>query len=263
MTISDQSSYGAASPRHLKAKIFHGRTGVVKNKFTYSADYVAIPIDPRGGTLPFGFSRNRFNFWSINDRDFGNGVSSLSDYVQTLVQRCEIAPEDTASVTLVAMPRSVFYSFNPISFWLFSNAREDLKAVVVEVSNVNRDRHSYLCKKPNFETLTKKDHVSVSKALYVSPFQSLEGEYTFQFDLSANHFGVKIKHDNPHGDGLVATLQGDFLPLTTRSIIASALARPFGALRVMGLIYWQALRLKIKGAQYLKRPNPPEQELSV
>lgn len=252
-----------SSPAHLKAKIFHGRSGRVKNSFRYNADYVAFPLRTEMTELPTGLSRNGLNLWSINDKDFGDGATPLNDYADRLIKKCNLPEDDAAQIALIAMPRSVFYSFNPIAFWLFCDSRSRLKAVVVEVSNVSRDRHSYLCRKSDGSEIKSLDEIRVSKALYVSPFQGLTGEYAFQFDLSKEQFDVTIKHFNPVGDGLVATLSGDFKPVTTRAILASSILRPFGALRVMALIFWQALRLRIKGAQYLKRPRPPEQELSI
>ena len=44
--------------------------------------------------------------------------------------------------------------------------------------------------------------------------------------------------------------------------IRTALRRPLTPIRTLGLIYWQALRLKLKGARYLPRPTPPTEEIS-
>jgi DUF1365 family protein len=57
-------------------------------------------------------------------------------------------------------------------------------------------------------------------------------------------------------------LGGQFEPLTNSKIFSSLVRLPFGALRVMALIHWQALKLKLKGATYRRRPLPPKQELS-
>ena len=62
--------------------------------------------------------------------------------------------------------------------------------------------------------------------------------------------------------GLVATLAGPRAPLTNRAIIASALRRPLGPLRVLALIYWHAFRLKAKGIAYRSKPLPPDHEVS-
>jgi DUF1365 family protein len=45
-------------------------------------------------------------------------------------------------------------------------------------------------------------------------------------------------------------------------MIASALRRPMGSRRVLGLIHWQALKLWWKGAQFRTRPHPPAEEVT-
>ena len=41
-----------------------------------------------------------------------------------------------------------------------------------------------------------------------------------------------------------------------------ALRRPFGSRRVLGLIFWQALKLRLKSVRYRVRPAPPEAEVT-
>jgi DUF1365 family protein len=45
-------------------------------------------------------------------------------------------------------------------------------------------------------------------------------------------------------------------------VLATVFSRPGGALRVIAQIYWHALRLKLKGAAYRRRPEPPDQEIT-
>ena len=61
---------------------------------------------------------------------------------------------------------------------------------------------------------------------------------------------------------MIATLVGDVHDLNNARLIKASLRRPLGALRTVALIYWQALKLKLKGARYRRRPLPPEQEVS-
>ncbi|MBT8471601.1 MAG: DUF1365 domain-containing protein, partial [Marinicaulis sp.] len=56
---------------------------------------------------------------------------------------------------------------------------------------------------------------------------------------------------------------GEIKQMTDRALLASALMRPFGALRVVALIYWQALKLKLKGARYFRRPAPPTEQVTM
>lgn len=248
--------------QRLHASVFHGRKGKIDNRFTYRADYVLCPIGEKAPRPVSGLAFNKLGLWALHDRDFGTGCKSLHAHTQHLIKVCNIPSFAHHSVSLLTMPSLLGYSFNPISFWLFLDERQQLRACVAEVTNVGRDRHSYLCKIDDFVPIKPANKIVTSKRLHVSPFQNLDGEYTFQFDLNASYFNAKIKYVSPTEDGMTASLSGALSPLSTRDLFISAVRYPFGALRVMALIHWQALKLKIKGAEFRSRPLPPEQELS-
>jgi DUF1365 family protein len=136
-----------------------------------------------------------------------------------------------------------------------------LLAVIAEVSTPFQDRHSYLCHLPDFAAITAQAQIIKTKALHVSPFQKVSGEYTFGFDLRDDQIAIRILHRDGK-EGVTATLSGLRKPLTSGGILRAGLRRPFGALRTIALIYWQALRLKLKGASYRSRPTPPNSEVS-
>jgi DUF1365 family protein len=97
--------------------------------------------------------------------------------------------------------------------------------------------------------------------MHVSPFQPVEGDYIFRFDINAERVGVWIDYGRATG-GLIATLTGKRAPLTNTGILRSMLRRPLGARRVLALIHWQALKLWIKGAGFRSQPVPPRDEVS-
>ena len=51
-------------------------------------------------------------------------------------------------------------------------------------------------------------------------------------------------------------------PLTNATILGASLRRPFGPLRTMALILWNAMLLRLKGARYRNRPAAPDHEVS-
>ena len=63
------------------------------------------------------------------------------------------------------------------------------RAVIAEVSNTFGDRHSYLCAHGDHRPLTREDTLSAQKIFHVSPFQPIEGGYTFRFDIRADRIG--------------------------------------------------------------------------
>jgi DUF1365 family protein len=171
------------------------------------------------------------------------------------------APEVTGRILLLAQPRILGHVFNPVSFWLCHDSEDRLRVVIAEVSNTYGDRHSYLCHRDDLAPLTREDTVAARKIFHVSPFQPVEGGYTFRFDIRPDKVGVWIDYTAGNG-GLIATLTGARRPLTSAGILRACLRRPFGSRRVLALIHWQALKLWWKGAAFRARPVPPAEEVT-
>lgn len=133
--------------------------------------------------------------------------------------------------------------------------------MIAEVSTPFGDRHSYLCHLPDFAPITKSTRIKTPKSLHVSPFQDVAGDYEFCFDITSAHIAIRILYRNG-SEGVMATLSGSRTALTNAGLLKAGIRRPLGALRGIILIYWQALRLKLKGARYRARPTPPNSEIS-
>jgi len=249
------------TPLHIPGQTTHARRGGPKNAFRYGVDYVLL--DPeRDEPGPALFGRNRFNLVTVNDKDHGGKREAGEGAAwarRVLAERgLELSPD--ARMLLLTQPRFLGYWFNPVSFWL---AMEDdvLRAVIAEVNNPFGDRHSYVCANPDHSPITGRDVLFAEKAFHVSPFQRIAGEYRFRFDITPHRIAISITLlDGPKG--LAATLRGPLVPLTNGGIVRASLRRPAGALRTIALIYWQALKLKLKGARYRTRPAPPKEEVT-
>lgn len=241
---------------------YHKRIGGPDNAFRYGVDYVLTEPE-RPGRMPTLFSHGARNVMSLRDRDNGGapGKGRGAAWVRDILRERGLTELAEARVLLLTQPRVFGYLFNPVSFWLIMDADETLRAVIAEVSNTFGDRHSYLCHHDDLRPITRDDVLEAEKIFHVSPFQPVGGTYRFRFAVAGDHIGIRI--DFLHGNGgLVATLSGTRRTLTTRGILRVLLRRPLGSLRVMALIHWQALKLKLKGAPYRRRPTPPEAELS-
>ncbi|MDJ0827487.1 MAG: DUF1365 domain-containing protein [Rhodobacter sp.] len=245
---------------HIAGETYHGRRGAVENAFRYGVDYVCLEPEAKGRT-PWLFSRNRGNLTSLHDSDHGGapkdgrGVAWVRD-----VLAANDLPSD-GRILLLAQPRVLGHVFNPVSFWLIYDANDVLRAVIAEVTNTFGDRHSYLCHHVNLLPITRQDSLQAKKIFHVSPFQPVEGDYSFRFDIRDDRIGIWIDYRTGNG-GLIATLTGKRRPLTNGAILRACLRRPFGSRRVLGLIHWQALKLWWKGAVYRVRPEPPAEDVS-
>jgi hypothetical protein len=245
---------------HIAGQTYHGRKGKVENAFRYSIDYVLldaeVPLD-----TPRLFARNGRGLTSLHDSDHGGapGQGRGAAWVRDVLEHYQI--NGITRIELLAQPRVLGHVFNPVSFWLCRRAGGALVAVIAEVTNTYGDRHSYLCHHPDQREILRSDQLRATKILYVSPFQPVEGEYTFRFDINDARIGIWIDYGRATG-GLIATLTGKRVPLGNAGILRSMLRRPFGSRRVLALIHWQALKLWIKGALFRARPVPPADEVS-
>ena len=245
---------------HIAGQTFHGRKGEIENAFRYSVDYLLLDAE-RETKSPGLFRRNRRGLVSLFDRDHGGapGDGEGPIWVRNVLYTAGFTR--IGRIELLAQPRVLGHVFNPVSFWLIYDTEAELRAVIAEVTNTYGDRHSYLCRNEGFRPITARDTIQSEKIFYVSPFQPVEGGYTFRFDISDERLGIWIDFTAGNG-GLLATLTGQRKPLTNRGILSMLLRRPFGSRRVLALIHWQALKLWWKGATFRARPEPPMDEVS-
>ncbi|WP_295311792.1 DUF1365 domain-containing protein [Roseobacter sp.] len=245
---------------HIAGLTYHGRKGDITNAFRYSVDYVLFDAEADLDT-PGLFARNGRGVTAVNDRDHGGtpGEGRGAQWVRDVLEQHQIT--GVARIELLAQPRVLGHVFNPVSFWLCRNGTGELITVIAEVSNTFGDRHSYLCCHPDQRPISPGDTLQARKVFHVSPFQPVEGGYTFRFDITKERIGIWIDYAR-EGGGLIATLTGKRRPLSNTVILKSALCRPFGARRVLALIHWQAFRLWLRGALYRPRPTPPSEEVS-
>ncbi|SMC78584.1 DUF1365 domain-containing protein [Primorskyibacter flagellatus] len=246
---------------HIPGHTFHSRKGGVENAFRYSVDYVLL--DPEhAAQMPALFSLGRGNLTSLHASDHGGFPKQGrgAEWVREVLAAHDL--DLPGRVLLLTQPRVLGHVFNPVSFWLCHDASGGICAVIAEVTNTFGDRHSYLVRREDGAAITSQDRLPAAKLLHVSPFQPVEGSYTFRFDIREDRIGIWIDYLTGNG-GLVATLTGPRQRLTNRGILAACLRRPFGSRRVLGLIHWQALKLWWKGARYRNRPAPPDQDVSA
>lgn len=245
---------------HIKAHTYHGRKGPVSNAFRYAIDYVLIDL-AADLHLPRLFSRNRLNLMSLFDSDHGGAPKDGRGlaWARGVLTARNLPGQER--ILLLAQPRVLGHVFNPVSFWLCLDAQDKLRVVIAEVSNTFGQRHSYLCYKDDLSSITAKDRLRAQKIFHVSPFQPVEGDYRFQFDITAQRIGISIEYLRA-GGGLIATLVGPRQPLSNVSILGGFLRRPLGSRRVLALIHWQAVKLWLRKARFRSCPEVPQSDIS-
>ncbi|SFM12646.1 DUF1365 domain-containing protein [Shimia aestuarii] len=246
-------------PEHIRGVTTHTRRGSIRNSFRYGVDFVLI--DPDSSAGPWLFGRNRPGLISVQDRAHGGalGAGRGAAWARDALKLRGLAP-DSYELRLLTQPGFLGHVFNPVSFWLAMQG-DNIVAVISEVSTPFKDRHSYLTHLPDFAPITPSDTPRATKRMHVSPFQDVAGDYTFSFSVQPDRIAIRILFRNGP-EGVVATLCGTRRRLSNLAILGATLRRPFGTIRTVALIHWQALKLKLKGALWRPRPTPPSEEIS-
>ncbi len=246
--------------QHVRSSSYHARYGEIENAFKYKMDYLLVPahedIDFKSSILKY----NKFGLFSFYDKDHGEG-GSLQSFTKQILKSQKLEKICDGPIWLLTQPRYLGYVFNPVSFWYFHDKKDQLRMVMAEVNNRAGGRHFYICRHDDNRPIKTKDKIQVDKLFHVSPFQEMEGEYEFKFHFEPARVGAWIDYKNGN-KGLYATLTGEPEPLKTGRLLAGALMLPFGAMRVVFLIYWQAIKLKSKGADFRSAPKQNDERIS-
>jgi DUF1365 family protein len=203
-------------------------------------------------------SRNAFNLFSFRDRDHGLNERPLREQIESQLTAADI---DLAGgrIRLLAMPRILGYTFNPLSIYFCHHAEGDLAAIVYEVHNTFHERHSYvLAVDPNAAGI----HQHCKKRLYVSPFLGMDLRYDFNVHAPDAALRVVVRAGDGDGDLIVASLLGKETALTDAALLRLFLTHPLLTWKVTLGIHWEAMLLWLKGLRFYPRPPAPEQPVT-
>jgi DUF1365 family protein len=144
--------------------------------------------------------------------------------------------------------RSFGHCFNPVSFYYCFDPRgETVECMLAEVTNTPwGERRAYV-------VAGGAGHFA--KALHVSPFMGMEQEYVCRAARPGRTLSVHIESREAGQRAFDATLVLRRHELTRASLRRATLRYPAPTLRVLGLIYWQALGLRLAGAPVFVHPE--------
>ena len=240
--------------------VMHRRSRPVRRRFEYRVFWLILDLDRLGETASALklMSLERFNLLSFYARDHADGRDgSLRDKIASLATAAGFAAD--GRMLLMTMPRVMGYVFNPISVFFCHDARDRLTAIVWEVSNTFGGRHSYVIgvDDPDATVLRQR----CRKELHVSPFIGMEIDYHFRVVRRGDRLTIGIADHDRDGLLMSAAMTAVRRPLSDRALLTAFARAPFETGKVTAAIYWEALRLWLKGARYLTGPAGDEKSI--
>jgi uncharacterized protein len=250
-----------AAPGLYVGTIRHRRFAPRPHQFQYSLFMAFLDVDRLRETMAISrfTSYNRWNWAAFDQRDHpGDPRRPLRDRLaDSAAADGEVLPD--GPIYVLTHLRYAGYVFNPISLFYCHDRAGTLRLVLADVSNTYGGRRRYWLRvtddpAPRFRAVT-------AKALYVSPFMEREVDYEFLMSPPGQGLVVHMNvtragsEQSQAGRLFDATLTLRYTPWTARAVRGALLRFPLMTAKVTAAIYWEALRLRLKGLPVMPLPG--------
>lgn len=239
-------------------KVFHKRHIPFEHAFTYRVFTLWLDIDELPALKVF--SHNRFNVFSLFDKDHGKrDGSAIRPWVEAAAKLKGIDVEG-GKIFMLTFPRVLGYVFNPITVYFCYDRAGVLVGVLHQVKNTFGEMHGYML---SVERVGGKISQECEKDFHVSPFIHMDCVYKFRMDEPDEALNFAIHQFTSDDEKiLTAVWDGERRDLSSSALLRTLLTHPFLTLKIIVGIHWEALGLVMKGAKYIRKPAPPVEEIT-
>lgn len=227
--------------------IRHRRFLPIQHHFTYATFMPAIDLDELA-TLADSvaiFSLKKWSLASFYPQDYLDGSDNLKHAAQQKV--FELTGEKlTGKVYALCQLRYCGLYFSPVNFYYLYDDKNHWRYLLAEVSNTPwNERHYY--------AVANKANPTHAKSFHVSPFNPMNQQYKWKITPLTHRALVhlSVSRDQCEFD---ATLTLKKAPFSSRNLMLLLIKTPIMTIKVLFLIYWQALKLWLKGAPFYAYP---------
>ncbi|MCG7586141.1 DUF1365 domain-containing protein [Photobacterium sp. OFAV2-7] len=235
----------------------HRRFTPVKHSFSYPMFMPLIDIDELEELQRTvkGFGSSVLNFARFRPLDFMNDPSSqkqVSDIAPQSLKQAVITKVESLTgervqgrVMMLCQLRYAGLYFSPLNMYYLYDEQDNWRWVLAEVSNTPwNERHYYAV--PAGSTYHNQ------KAFHVSPFNPMDQAYHWRLKAPEKQLVVHLDiRSIESGKNIMdATMAMKRRPFTTKVLWQLIFSTPVQAIKIVVGIYWQALRLWLKGAPF-------------
>jgi hypothetical protein len=234
----------------------HRRFTPVEHDFRYPLFLMYLDLDELPEVLDgnLAWSARRPALARFRRSDYlGDPGRPLRDEVLELVER-RTGLTPGGPVRVLTQLRQFGVSFNPVSFYYcFDPGGTRVEAVAAEVTNTPwRERHTYVLERHGDGSVLAD---RMGKEFHVSPFLGMEGNYEWRVSEPGKALQVHIENHEEGRPVFEATLSLERRELESKLLRRLLVRYPAASLAVVGRIYLQALRLKLKGVGHHPHPE--------
>ena len=241
-----------------EGQVKHRRFAPKVHTFNFRLFYTYLDLDELGQVF------NRRWLWStryptlawFRRSDYlGNANIPLKTAVCDRVEE-ETGRRPGGPVRLLTQLRYCGYVFNPVSFYYcFDPTDSFVETIVAEITNTPwGERHTYVLPREKNISSSNDLQFRFGKDFHISPFMPMDIQYDWSFVTPGENLRVHMK--NQHKDQKVfdATLILNRKPLNATTCTRVLIMYPLITVRIISIIYWQALLLFLKGTPFYTHP---------
>ncbi len=233
--------------------IGHRRFAVRSHEFSHRLALAYIDLDELDTLLGGRLVSSRPGVVRFRRADYlGDPASGLAAAVRARVEQ-HSGSSPTGPIRVLTQLRTFGHCFNPVSFYYCFTPHERLDAVVAEVTSTPwGERHAYVLQRSGDGPVLSGEF---AKRLHVSPFMGMRQTYRWQAATPSETVAVHISSREAGERVFDATLALRRVPLSSAGLARVTARYPAATMRVLALIYGQAIALKLKRVPVHRRPQ--------
>lgn len=240
-------------------QVRHTRRAPVRHRFRYRVFLMYLDLDE----LPVVFRRRWF--WSADrpaiarfrrEDYLGPADRPLADCVRDRVF-AETGRRPAGPIRLLTNLAYFGYCFNPVSwYYCFDADGRHVDAIVADVTNTPwGERQSYVLPANDARLRGEVLRFRDEKALHVSPFMPMDMQYEWCFTTPGQRLAIHMANAHKGKRVFDASVVLERREISALSLARTLLRFPAMTASVIGAIYWQALRLWLKGCPVYEHPD--------